>query len=303
MSDHVIVRRKLRTNFTVLDNAVISDCRLSWKALGLLTYLLHLPPDFRLRLKHLAAQRPTGRDATRSGLQELQEVGYLSIRFERHPSGTFSCTTWHVTDVPFSVEANELPPKSENPNTDAPVTGNPDSRKPKLIRTKTKQGLKSSRTTQLDSAIGLHFPALPETEKSKLQALIERAPIEVRQDILDELEGKRTKGKLKSGVIALAKYLISNLDKFSLSDGLSVKEARENARKLKDLHHFNQVELARSQATADESMRQMNSDQFAEFVSTLPPAIKARLEHRRHSLLNQPHTQRNDNHVNAEVHT
>lgn len=40
MSDTVILRRKVTSNFTVLDNAIIQDKRLSWKALGLLVRLL-----------------------------------------------------------------------------------------------------------------------------------------------------------------------------------------------------------------------------------------------------------------------
>lgn len=301
MSDHVIVRRKLRSNFTVLDNAVISDCRLSWKALGLLTYLLHLPPNFRLRLKHLAAQRPTGRDATRSGLRELQQVGYLSIKIERHPSGMFSSTTWHVTDVPNSDALDELTPESENPNADMPNSEKPDTKKPKLIKTNKKQGLKLLRTTQQNGADDLCFPAIPETDKAKLKEVIEQAPAEIRQDILDELEGKRAKGKLRSGVIALASYLISNLDKFSLSDGLSIKEDRQNAKKLKDIHQLNQLSLAKTQAAAEDGMRALTGKQFAEFISGLPPALKSRLERKRYALLNQLQDQRNDANETSEI--
>lgn len=72
-----IVRSKPKFNFTVVPNDLTEDTRLSWKALGLLIYLLHLPPDFKLHLYNLSKLRPglNGRNSTRSGLKELEDCG------------------------------------------------------------------------------------------------------------------------------------------------------------------------------------------------------------------------------------
>lgn len=102
MTKSLIVKHKVRTNFTVLPNGLVQDWRLSWKALGLLVFLLHLPEDFTLRLKHLSRQRPgqNGRDSTRSALKELEQCGYVSIERERATSGRWGGTFWYVSNIP-----------------------------------------------------------------------------------------------------------------------------------------------------------------------------------------------------------
>lgn len=97
-----IVRRKAKANFTIISNELCVDTRLSWKALGLLIYLLHLPPDFKLHLYNLAKLRPglNGRNSTRSGLRELEGLGYVTISRERNEQGRYARTVWYVTDEP-----------------------------------------------------------------------------------------------------------------------------------------------------------------------------------------------------------
>lgn len=97
-----IVRRKARINFTIISNELCEDTRLSWKALGLLIYLLHLPPDFKLHLYNLSKLRPglNGRNSTRSGLKELEDCGYVTIARERDGLGRYARTVWYVTDTP-----------------------------------------------------------------------------------------------------------------------------------------------------------------------------------------------------------
>jgi len=74
------VRRgpRLASNFTILSNAVINDERLSFRARGVLIWLLSKPDDWRTRSDAIAGQSPKeGRDAIRSALRELAEFGYL----------------------------------------------------------------------------------------------------------------------------------------------------------------------------------------------------------------------------------
>ncbi|MGV9715435.1 replication protein [Rhodococcus pyridinivorans] len=74
------VRRgpRLASNFTILSNAVINDERLSFRARGVLIWLLSKPDDWRTRSDAIAGQSPKeGRDAIRSALRELAELGYL----------------------------------------------------------------------------------------------------------------------------------------------------------------------------------------------------------------------------------
>lgn len=125
-----IVRHGTERDFTILRNDAVRDARLSWKATGLLVYIISLPDDWRLYLTDLAKRKKDGRDATRAGLAELEQAGYLSIEQVRD-GGRFVETIWHVSDVPATVEK----PAAEKPDSENPNTVNPDTEKPTLQRT------------------------------------------------------------------------------------------------------------------------------------------------------------------------
>lgn len=133
MDDTVIMRRRVHSNFTTYTNEVIRDDRISWKALGILVFLLSFPDNFRFRLSHLSKQKSvhSGRDATRSGLKELQQAGYLHIERVRTEGGKFAHVQWLVTDRPgdWALE----PPCSDFPNAVNPTADNPESENPTLI--------------------------------------------------------------------------------------------------------------------------------------------------------------------------
>ena len=137
-----INRNAVSDNFTVLRNAVMRDESLSWKATGLLCYLLSLPSNWKLRLSHLATEKKDGRDSTRAGLAELEKAGYLHIEIIRN-SGKYAETIWHVTDAParapVAAEVEVVLPCSENPNTVKPNTVKPTLQRTELKRTELKK--------------------------------------------------------------------------------------------------------------------------------------------------------------------
>lgn len=101
-------------NFTVLDNTtVIRNSRLSWKARGLLAYLLSLPDGWKTSSAQLARVGPDGRDAILSGLSELEAAGFIRRRLHRQPDGTVRTVTI-VFDRPQPVD-NSTSPESGNP--------------------------------------------------------------------------------------------------------------------------------------------------------------------------------------------
>lgn len=87
--------------YTILQNELLRDTRLSWKARGLLAYLLSQPPGWHTWLEHLATQAPDGRDSVRAGLRELESCGYLRRWRTQDPRGHWH---WNSTVYDTPVE-------------------------------------------------------------------------------------------------------------------------------------------------------------------------------------------------------
>ena len=105
------VRRgpRLAGNFTILSNAVINDERLSFRARGVLIWLLSKPDDWRTRSDSIAGQSPKeGRDAIRSALRELAELGYLIREKIQNERGQW-------TTIQTIYEEPHVQPGPENP--------------------------------------------------------------------------------------------------------------------------------------------------------------------------------------------
>ena len=66
-----------QSNFTVISNGIINESRLTWKARGLLIYLLSKPDHWRTTTAWLAAQSMDGIASVRTGMNELERLGYI----------------------------------------------------------------------------------------------------------------------------------------------------------------------------------------------------------------------------------
>ena len=69
-----IFRQKRTSNFTVVPNEFLHTDKLSFKAKGLLSYLLSLPSDWEVHISHLATASKDGHDSVSSGMAELLEA-------------------------------------------------------------------------------------------------------------------------------------------------------------------------------------------------------------------------------------
>ena len=75
-----IFRIEKTRNYTVMSNYHLKDKRLSFKAKGLLSYMLSLPDTWDFSLKGLCSASKDNLTAIRSTLKELQELKYLVIK-------------------------------------------------------------------------------------------------------------------------------------------------------------------------------------------------------------------------------
>lgn len=117
-----IFRQKRTENFTVIPNEFLHSKTLSFKAKGILSYLLSLPADWELHVSQLATIASDGRDSVYNGILELVEAKYI---WRRPRSGTEpGGWEYFVYDAPQSDC-----PFTENPNTEKPYTENSESGK------------------------------------------------------------------------------------------------------------------------------------------------------------------------------
>jgi DNA-binding MarR family transcriptional regulator len=96
----IIRRHNPATKFAQISNEALEDARLSYRARGVLAYLLSRPADWRTSAEVLAKQGREGRDAIRAALTELEKVGYLvRVRSQDPETGRWSTDTY-VEDFP-----------------------------------------------------------------------------------------------------------------------------------------------------------------------------------------------------------
>lgn len=116
-----IFRTEHKRNYTVVNNFIVTDKRLSWKAKAIWLYAFSRPDDWEFHLNDLVNQSTDGRDSVKAGLKELEKAGYL-CRCQKRKDGAFSNAEWVFYEMP---ESKLIITKTENPSTGKPLTGNP----------------------------------------------------------------------------------------------------------------------------------------------------------------------------------
>jgi hypothetical protein len=91
----IIKIRKKQNPFVMVNRACVQDIRLSWKARGLLFYLLSLPENWHVNVHDLVKRAPDGRDAVYSILKELKQIGYVAYERCRDSEGKVLSGEYH----------------------------------------------------------------------------------------------------------------------------------------------------------------------------------------------------------------
>lgn len=98
----------LSRDFTQIPNATLRDSQLTLKAKGLLCLLLSNKEGWRSHLKTLIKMSKDGRDSIQSGLNELEDTGYLiRIKYRDITTKKFGGVLWAYTDIPNQFFAHE----------------------------------------------------------------------------------------------------------------------------------------------------------------------------------------------------
>ncbi|MFJ9121336.1 helix-turn-helix domain-containing protein [Streptomyces sp. NPDC102394] len=90
--------------FTQIANALFRDSGLSFKAKGLFGYVSTHRNGWQVTVTDLVRLGPDGREAVRTGLQELEAHGYLIRERLRRPDGTLGEIVYCITDRPATLD-------------------------------------------------------------------------------------------------------------------------------------------------------------------------------------------------------
>lgn len=122
-----VLHKLQRQTYTAIDNEALRDPSLSWRATGLLAYLLSLPEGWTIRGSDLANRKTDGRTAVQTTMAELEAAGYLSrVKFQ-DASGRWS-TTITVAESPSLLSAETAPVSVDSPTEGHPTLGATDTR-------------------------------------------------------------------------------------------------------------------------------------------------------------------------------
>ncbi|MFA1821194.1 replication protein [Virgibacillus oceani] len=113
-----IIRVKKNNNFVVMNKTALNDRSLSWKAKGVMAFMLSKPDDWTFYLDELATNATDGKASFRSGFNELKDRGYVQRIKKRDENGKFEWET-----IVYEVPHTDFP-QVDNPHVEKPHVEN-----------------------------------------------------------------------------------------------------------------------------------------------------------------------------------
>jgi hypothetical protein len=126
----MILRKKLTSGYTAMPTATLCDPSISFRALGVLSYLLSRPDNWRVNYRGLmrSTARPgrEAKDAIRTALRELSAAGYRYVKPTRDADGKFRTEVW-ISDTRMTEAEWEIATVRGFPEPGKPEPGKPES--------------------------------------------------------------------------------------------------------------------------------------------------------------------------------
>ena len=126
-----IFRTSKTSNYTIVNNEILRRKDLSWKAKGMLVYILSLPDDWVIYLDEVVKHATDGKDSFRSGWKELEEAGYV----QRKPIREKGIIREWRTYVSENADLTTISPDSGFPEVVKPEVVKPQVDNQKLLST------------------------------------------------------------------------------------------------------------------------------------------------------------------------
>ena len=163
------IRKDKNNPYVMMNKEFLSNENLSFKAKGILSYLLSKPDDWKIYEDDLVNQSKDGKTAVRSGLQELMKQGYIIRTQKRTKDGKFDGYDYDVFEHPNLEDSQN---DKELTEAGFPKTGNPKTENNKvLINDLTNNELTNIKTEEEEQ---LSTNTLSTTIKNKYQLIFNR---------------------------------------------------------------------------------------------------------------------------------
>lgn len=193
--------------YSMIANTAIRDSRLSWKARGVLVYILSMPNDWTIWQSELANHsEQDGRESLETAIDELKEHGYITVEVERDEMGRIQRFAYEVHEEPVEVDEKvllKLEQKREKKkarakrkqeklqeqetgiplmgeNISSPLTGKPQTVKPltvnpQLLKTNFTNDLASLSTDEIHTESKAQAPVCVDQENEKIEKIKQKA--------------------------------------------------------------------------------------------------------------------------------
>ena len=122
-----VFRAEKTNDYAVIAKHHLKNRAISYKAKGLMTFMLCVPDDWDYSMAGLAVLASDGIDGVRSGVKELEKHGYLTRRRIRDAGGKLGDIEYTIHEIPQpprNIESNNLPAEASS-NHDTPISENP----------------------------------------------------------------------------------------------------------------------------------------------------------------------------------
>lgn len=118
-----VLRKIKKTDFTVIDNNIFKNKKLSIKGKGMICTMLSLPDDWDFSEDGLTNLSNDGKASIRSTLKELMEFGYLKRTRNRDEKGILRDYVYTIYEEP-TLENQKLEPNCDYPTLEKPTLEN-----------------------------------------------------------------------------------------------------------------------------------------------------------------------------------
>lgn len=107
-----VLRKSKKSDYTIVDNNIFKNSKLTLKAKGMICTMLSLPDNWQFSEEGLAQLSNDSRTGIRGTLNELMEYGYLTRKQLKNDAGKFTNMEYTIYEEPLYQK-----PTSEKPTT------------------------------------------------------------------------------------------------------------------------------------------------------------------------------------------